>query len=497
MPRRYLLIIIAAFLVSVAVRIPQLDRPLSAHHEYCTAFTLIALTNWYDDGFATHHGVPSGGFVRQAEHLFPPDKFSRDERAIGSYYFSHPPLAYDLPYLMFSVIGSAPNVLGLQMFNLFFHLITSLALFFVVRSVFVKGSETIAPLFASVLYLFMPAPLWFHGNAYMSDLFVQSMWVLHLVFAMRVLQEKGIPKHGLLALFGFTLFLTVYTSWLGVFAAVTAVGVALWEVRGSQTRRTLQIVGVAVIAVLLAMGITAERYLQVVDAQALFTHFRDRFAVRGSFTLPDGPLPHLKQLVINYRMGFLPVLLALGVLLFLRVRRAALFTALNMPWLPLFIAVTGIPVLLDHSLLLQYADHDFSALKSGPLLCGLVGIGFSVFPRRRAITALVLTCTAGVLYFYRINPVGRSAEERYAQEMELGSTIGRETTPEDIVFAIDLSAEPQVAWYAHRNILRVGSVQQAEIFLHDRGLKEGVVFQQEGERISVLRIRSAGQQNKP
>ena len=489
MAYRSLLIILAAFLVSVSVRVPQLDRPLSAHHEYCTAFTLIALTNWYEDGFATHHGVPSGGFVRQAEQLFPPEKFSRNERAIGSYYFSHPPLAYDLPYLVFSVFGIAPNVIGLQLFNLFFHLITTIALFFAVRSVFPEGSLTHAPLFVALLYLFMPAPLWFHGNAYMSDLFVQNMWVLHLVFAMRVLQRKEAPSPGLLLLFGLTLFLTVYTSWLGVFAAATAVGIALWQFRGSNGGRSLQLVGVSGAAVVLAVGLTAYRYLQVIDTSVLIKHFTDRFAVRGSLALSDGPLPHLKQLVINYRMSYLPVLIALGVLLFLRVRRAHLFNALNTPRLPLFVALTGIPVFLDHAFLLQYADHDFSALKAGPLLCGLVGIGISVFPTRWAMAAVGATCLAGVLYFYKINPIGEKAEERYAQEMELGLKIGTETRPDDVVFAIDLSAEPQVAWYAHRNIIRVGTVQQAEEFLGERGLQEGVVFQREGDVITAERIQ--------
>ncbi|HQW39704.1 MAG: hypothetical protein KBA60_00110 [Flavobacteriales bacterium] len=491
MAKRSLLIILGAFLVSVAVRVPQLDRPLSAHHEYCTAFTLIALTNWYEDGFATHHGVPSGGFVRQAEPLFPPDKFSRNERAIGTYYFSHPPLAYDLPYLLFSIFGTAPNVTGLQLFNLFFHLITTIALFFVLRSVFSESSVSPAPLFAALLYLFMPAPLWFHGNAYMSDLFVQNMWVLHLVFAIRVFQQKEAPSTSLLLRFGLTLFLTVYTSWLGVFAAATAVGIALWQWRTSTNRRTLLLLGVSVAAVVLTIGLSAFRYLQVVDASALIQHFTDRFAVRGSFAMPDGPLPHLKQMVINYRMGFLPVLIALGILLFVRVRRAHLFHEMNAPRLWLFVALTGIPVLLDHAFLLQYADHDFSALKAGPLLCGLSGIGISVFPKRWATVAIGATCLAGVLYFYKINPVGEKADERYAQEMELGSKIGKETSPDDVVFAIDLSAEPQVVWYAHRNIIRVGTIQQAEEFIRERGLQEGVVFQREGEGTDVHRIRPA------
>ncbi|MBL7940413.1 MAG: hypothetical protein JNL43_13720 [Flavobacteriales bacterium] len=487
MSKQALWIVTAAFLVSVAVRWPQLNRPLSAHHEFCTAFTLIALTNWYEDGFATHHGVPSGGFVREADAMMPSERFTRDQRAIGLYYFSHPPLAYELPYVVFAAIGVAPNVLGLQVFNLLFHLITAIALFFAVREILPGTVCTSAPLFTALLYLFMPAPLWFHGNVYMSDMFVQNFWVLHLVFAMRVFRVKGrIPPQSLV-FFGVTLFLTVYTSWLGVFAAITAVLVALWRWWKERAPKWYGVVLVAIFAVVTALGLTAWRYLQVVDAQALLAHFGARFAVRGTFALPDGPWPLLRQLFINYRMGFLPVLLLLMVLAIARSRGKAALPD-GAPGLVLFMALTGIPVLLDHALLLQYAEHDFAALKAGPFLCGSAGIGLASLPRRWAAGAVVGTCLAGVLYFYRINPLPGTDHGRYGVEMELGRAIAKGAAPDDVVFAIGLSTEPQVVWYAHRNVLGVASVKQAEQFLRDRGLTHGVVFRTIGDSLSTERI---------
>ena len=98
MAKRSLLIILGAFLVSVAVRVPQLDRPLSAHHEYCTAFTLIALTNWYEDGFATHHGVPSGKRSR----------FSRLINSPGMNAPSGPTISHTLHWPMIFPICSFP-----------------------------------------------------------------------------------------------------------------------------------------------------------------------------------------------------------------------------------------------------------------------------------------------------------------------------------------------------------------------------------------------------
>ena len=133
MPRRDLPALLIAFAISLVVRWPLVDRPLSAHHEYCTAFTLVALTNWWEDGFATHHGMPSGGWIREGEALYPADPERRNERAAGLYYFSHPPLAYDLPYVLFVLTNTAPNAAGLQWMNMFFHLLTAIGLYHAVR----------------------------------------------------------------------------------------------------------------------------------------------------------------------------------------------------------------------------------------------------------------------------------------------------------------------------------------------------------------------------
>lgn len=477
MSRSALVAVLLAFVLSIAVRWPLIDRPLSAHHEYCTAFTLIALTNWWDDGYAAHHGMPSGGFIREGERLLPPDRYDRNERAVGLYYFSHPPLAYDLPYALFVATGTAPNAAGLQWMNIFFHLVTALALFHAVR-IAVGGERPQAPLFAAVLYFFLPATLWFHGNAYMSDMFVQVPWVLHLAFAMRVLQPGARPSRRTWIGYGITLFLVLYTSWLGVFAACTGVVVAV--VRWWKDRKVplAMIVGISALAFMAAFGLTAWRFLQVIDADALVVQLRSRFAVRGSFGAENGVWPLLKQIAVNYRIGFLPVILLL-VLVVPIIRRQGRPLAIHRD-LRLFILLTGLPVLLDHAFLLQYAAHDFAALKAAPLLCGLAGWSLAQLGPRWSRALLVLTCFASVLYFYRTNPLPGRDGGRYAQERELGLFIAANAAPDEVVFAQGLSTEPQVAWYARRNIHGVADVEAARAFLRERGVERGVVIAGEG-----------------
>lgn len=486
MIKREALVLLVAFALSVAVRIPLLDRPLSAHHEYCTAFTLIALTNWYEDGFASHHGVPSGGYVREGEKLLPKDRFDRNERAVTLYYFSHPPLAYDLPYALFRIVGSPPNVIGLQVFNLFFHLVSMVALFFAVRWGWPDAKPS-AALFAGVLYGSLPATLWFHGNVYMSDLFVQVPWLVHLAVAVRMFRSPHRIISRDLLLFGFTLFLTVYTSWLGVFAGAAAVLFALFRWVRDRQRRFVPVLLVTGAAIVLALGLTAWRSLQVIDAHALMDHMASRFAVRSSFHVQNIGL-HLRQLAENYRTGFLPIamLLALLVVLWFRTRGN---TSVSSSDGRTFLVLSGLPVLLDHLFLLQYADHDFAALKAAPFLCGATGVLLTRWSPRLAWWAVGITCLLGVLYFYRLNPLPGMDNGRYVQEQELGHSIAAHAAPYEVVFAIGLSTEPQVAWYAKRNVIGIGSVADARHFLVERGADRGVVFQNRADTIVIERIQ--------
>lgn len=459
-----------AFAISVGVRAPLLNRPLSAHHELCTALVLIILHNWHTDGFAAHHGAPAITFSGPAD-LIPPGYTDAPALHDGVlYYLSHPPLAYDLPYVLFKLTGSEPNALGLQLFNLFFHLLTAIAIYLIVRELLVDGSASLAPLFAAVLYLFMPAPLWFHSNVYMSDMFVQNAWVWHILVVLRMYRTQRFGwRWPLIA--GVTLFITTTISWPGVWAGVVLFGVALFRWWRSRDGQELWVMIAAILGVGLALGYTAWRWLQVVDADALWAYYTGRFAERGSTGLQEGPWTYVKQLAVNYRTGFLPVIL-IGVVLWVA-RRRSIRSGLR-AW-PLFLALAVLPVLLDHVLLLQYAGHDFAALKGGVLLCALAGIGLSVLRARWAVSGLLLTCLAGALYFYRTNPLSSKNDGLFRRQMEQGQDIAVAAQSTDMVFTQGFTTEPQVQWYAKRTLFRVDSGEQAIKLLRASGVERGLI----------------------
>lgn len=167
---------------------------------------------------------------------------------------------------------------------------------------------------------------------------------MHLAVAVRMFRSPHRIVSRDLLLFGFTLFLTVYTSWLGVFAGAAAVLFALFRWVRDRQRRFVPVLLVTGAAIVLALGLTAWRFLQVIDADALMDHMASRFAVRGSFHVQNIGL-HLRQLAENYRTGFLPIamLLALLVVLWFRTRGN---TSVSSSDGRTFLVLSGLPVLL-------------------------------------------------------------------------------------------------------------------------------------------------------
>lgn len=481
MPRRHLLILLVAYGVSLFVRWPLLNRPMNGHHELCTALVLIALHNWQQDGFAAHHGAPAITFTGPAD-LIPPGYTDAPGLRDGVlHYLSHPPLAFDLPYALFTLSGTAPDAMSLQLFNLFFHLLTALGLYLVVRE---SQRDGPAPLFAALLYFFMPAPLWFHGNVYMSDLFVQNAWVWHVLVALRALRgERTIPWSAA-AWCACTLFITTIISWPGVWAGITLGAMALWQWRAMRDTSRLRLLGAALLGMGLALLFTAWRWLQVLDAQALVAYFSGRFAERGTVGAP-GLLSMLGTLALNYRINWLPLLLSLALLLW---KRQAIKQGSHT--LLLFVTLTGLPVLLEMLVLLEYTGHDFTSLKAGLLLCGLGGLGLSAIRTRMAWTLLGVSCMAGVLYFYRINHASSRTDERFTWQMKQGLSIGREASSDEMVFTLGFTPEPPVQWYAKRTLFRVDDAIRAKELMRASGVDQGILFRESGQGLVHERLKA-------
>lgn len=486
MLRLPLIILLLTFGASVALRWPLLDRPLSGHHEYCTAFTLIILQNWHHDGLVAHAGAPPLTFAAPGDRDAP---WMGAKMALHNgryYYLSHPPLGFYLPHFAFALFGAAPSPLGLQAFNLLLHVLLVLAVWRLILAV--SGQR--AALHAALLAIFMPAPLWFLGNAYMSDIMVVVPWAWHLVAAQALFVSTQQHRTRLWP-FTLSLLITVYTGWLGVIAAAVDL-LLVFRTEAVRAQRA-RIIGAIAFAVALPLVLTVLSYASVIGGQGLMDYLLGRLLHRSSLGPAASGWQVLWQVLENFRIGFLPVLLVLLVALPVMVRAGLRGVFHLAPNVRLLLLLSGLPVLLEHALLLDYAAHDFVLLKAVPLLAGGVAllleeVGRESWAKRFPGMMVVFLCTLGAAYFWRLNASGGSTRYRDA-----GTFIAQHIRPDERYFWSGPPPEPQLVWYAQRTPWSVSSEAEARSVLAARGEHSGVLFRPaiEGSGLELVRVSPA------
>src|SRR5437868_2756280 len=104
--KRTLPLLFGIFLLSVLVRLPQLNRTLSKHHEFCTALSLRIMQIWYDGGVQKFDFNPVMNFDNAADKFINNNANASGKMldAEGNYYYvSHPPFAYYFPAFFFKL----------------------------------------------------------------------------------------------------------------------------------------------------------------------------------------------------------------------------------------------------------------------------------------------------------------------------------------------------------------------------------------------------------
>ena len=476
------------FLFSVLIRLPNIDRPLSKHHEFCTAISLRTIQIWYENGIRQYGGNPVMTYGDTADRYINNFASGTGEMidARGQYYYvSHPPLAYYVPFLLFRVTRIYPSVDAIQYFHLFIHFLCGLGVYWIAcillgRKLF--GELSFTAFTAYTLYLFSPATLWFQCNTYMADMFVQLPFIYGILFFLidsrRLAHHDSPLERGLRGVFAgsrmvwveaLIVFLAVYTSWLGVFFAIVLAGYYLFKLH--LWRRAAGIL----LSMLLALALIVWQYSHINGLHAYLAEAFQRGSERSINDISKVPFLYLTVLA-NYIYNYLPVLGLLVVALVLTGK--GIFSKLKS--LAPFIIVAGLPVLLLHLILAGYSGHDFTTLYAAPFLAVLTALLMRELPvfKHYQRSLLILTVVASIFQYYYINRPGDTSQrgDKYNVDMKIGRHIGGESKPEEVVFLQGEKPNPMVVFYAHRNIQQVKNEGEAKAFLAEHQRKQGILF---------------------
>jgi len=481
-------LLLAIFGISVLIRLPVLDRPLSHPREWLTATVLRHLEIWDAEGMAKAHFAPITTYPGAVNKNINNESSEHRDAEGNFYYTSFPPLAYYVPYALFKLLRVKPAVLSIQIFGLVLHFLSGIFVYLSLRRILRGTSSTAPAVVAFIVYIFAPMTLWLQANVYMSDIFAQVLFVAAIYTWLRFAISPAVRGWECL-LFGLLVFAFVYSEWLGVlFVASIVVHATIAHDLPCRFRLTLA-AGLGTIA---AVGLTLWQYSRISGFHAFCASLQQRFALRSGLGAQDRLNFHPWQplgwlfLVTYYGLAYGAdfVLLALWAS-WDKARCAAV--SRNAKFALLFAAL--LPVILHHILLFNFtAAHEFSVLKAAPWVAIASGILAAKLWGRtdrtgrlkpRVLVAMtLLLCSAVCVWLYRL-VVGPET----SAYKNIGDFIARNARPDEIVFAEYQRASdkadrplPQIVYYAHRNIAIWNGETYARELSKMNGIHNIVIF---------------------
>lgn len=489
------------FLVSVLARVPFLDRPLSTRHEWLTSTSLIHIRAFYEQGFRPLYFSPSLTYASPADKNIGFHWNLRDS-AGNIYYCSFPPFAFIFPAFFFRLFGVYPSVLGLQVFNLFFHLVSCVFVYLILMRLTGgnkgrNGADRFPALLGFAVYLFSPSALWFQSNVYMSDMFVQPFFIMGIWLFLKS-GEKGEKSWVYELLFALDLFAFVYTEWMGVFFAATAFILTIAGFRGNGAWKTLRRLMAIGLATLAPLALTVWQYSLISGFPALLEYLRGKFLFRtGDPRYASGGQSFLNivswlNIAVNYIGGFLPFIV-IAVLLAVRKKKTVKSVKReNSPETAAAVALTAVPVILHHLVFFNFTTvHDFSALKGGVFIAIITGLLYhqsrtgkapGEVPAKKEWIAVAAAVCFALLQFYLID--GYGAHGRYRK---IGETIRNTSSTNEVIFVDGLgsSPDPQYLVYAQRDLEPWDGLEKARLLMRTNGVVSGVLYRWNADKAEL------------
>jgi hypothetical protein len=483
-------LLILIFGVTVALRLPGLNRPVSKHHEFIPATVLINIISWQQaGGGAQFHYTPLYSF-QHAGDRHPERAVNIDDKG-NQLYLSFGPGMYMIPYFFYQALHLPVEPIYLRLLNLLLGLFTVILCFFFFDRLLPPSTANryYRILAGCILFLFAPGDLWYFGNCFVHTALMMPFVILVGMILLPMLRSsERITALPLLALSGLIIIL-IYIDW---FVAFLCFSVALYCLyRSFRDRRYLILALVLGVALLAGIALIFWEFASYSGAGRLALYWKYRFRSRG-FANPEDSYPHLlPHLFLHLATCYLPLLVLLAGSItirkrqrhqagppgheggFLRRRTGLLRDEFLLAGLYICALLLYVLVLTDWS-----TAHEFSVVPAG-LLLAYLGARWLPLPRKKGVLVFSLVlCLYVVLclgQYYFINRPGAISRDGMAYNtFEIFGKRLRQIPPGDKIFSDLKEICPMIEYYAGRNLTLVPDSASAKQLMRDWGLKRAV-----------------------
>lgn len=508
-------ILILLFIISVVIRVDNLKKPMGRHHEYVTAHVLCTDYMFYKYGASKFYYSPVNNFDSEAERKsskFYPLK----DKENNFYYYSYPPFAFLFPHFIFSALNSPPSVLGIRIISLFIHLCSALLVFLLVLRFFnksIKDQIFIPALISYFLYLFSTGNLWFHSQVYFSDMLVQPLILVLMLFLQKYFTINQRP--GLLFYLGLFIvsFLAVYTEYLALFFLFFT-GIYL-IIAYFKTKLNTHLISIAVIssATILSLGLMLFQYSKIDSSEALKNAMTERYTIRSGHnqSAATGGLTMKKNISYDivsefyeenysYLLDFAWVTFIIFILVLL-FKKKEVIDAMKLSIIKLF-SIALLAYLAHMVIFFNFnAIHDFGTLKFTLIIIPLAGFFLGVLyefllndlPKLKKYSTILILCGATLFFHFSLNKYylinNPSIIPKYISEIP--KLTEKYATSKTFVGA-NVYFTYETCFYSKRRVEGVASLHDLRYILNHCNISEGLFLDRTKEFYNIIKINSKG-----
>lgn len=450
------IVLLFCWLVSIAIQLPNLNRPLSKHHEFNMAMIMTVVNSWQiKGGNFPYHLTPVINYGNEGDQYFGEDSLVINQKY---YYPSFGPMQFIIPFIMYKILHIPVNPLSVQIVGLLVQLLVVLLIYNISFFLFYSHNHVNrVALLSGIMFLFLPSSLWYYSNGYahesLASLFYSYIFYYVLLASKKVNNIKSF--HNILLFF--TIFFGVLTDWyVSVVVSTSGLLLIYYYVKTRKKELVFAII-LGIAAIIMGILVLYFAYSTELGFERLKNNFAYKFTLRTGQSLFS--IYGLKTITTHFSTMFGIGLCFLLGIVFINIKKIKRESRIAFTYL----LVTPIVYTLFFS---NYSmEHEYAMVKFTIPIVLLIVYFILKFANEGSWKYLLgAICIVNVLQYYWINKpqLNQELQKMYALEMSVGHKIKEQTKPEQYLTS-DLIHKNNLAimYYAQRNIRYVQNEQEA------------------------------------
>jgi hypothetical protein len=484
--KRALGLLLLLFILSIFIRLPNLNRPVSKHYEFNTAVVMINIISWRQAGGGDRlHYTPVINFQRAGDK-FPPNNLNIDKDG-NTVYLSYGPGMFVLPYFFYQWLHLPAIPIYLEILNLVLHLACVVLFFYLLDQLIPpeNRSRYFIIIAGCCFMIFSPGVLWFLGNGYVNiGMMLPFVIGIFLLILPMLKDPSGISPSRLIPL-AFLIVILIYIDWYILFLCFVAGIVALLKYRTNKKYGWLVLV--LFMSVCFGVALVFFQFASYMGMDAVVDFWFHRFSERGLNLAGSTFLKKISYFFAYFLVSYLPLILLI-LISFINNRRKKILSAWSDTEI-LFVRLFSVSALFYNLLLFDWStDHEFAILPWSILLSFIAARLIGSSRNKMAHGILGLFLILAITQYYWINRPGPIARDglRYDSFKKLGESLKQ--IPPGYTICINLEQNPMVEYYAGRNILRASDSLSVKTVLRELGIQKAVWVSQKNYQLENIQI---------